>query len=331
LQPDGHKTRQITVSPLGTTVYTLTARCFDDLAHNNLLCFENVTITVTVNPGFSATITANDVSCNNNGSTCVNVSGGTNPIIYNWSNGGTTSCIYGLSSGTYVVTVQDQTGCFKTLNGVVDYHSVLASAGVNKTGCINSDLILGGEPTANDGTSPYTYSWTPNVSAGPSGTALCAGPYTVSVADNLNCVKFVTFTLTAPATLSATPTQTNLVCNSACIGAIKLNPSGGTGAYTYSWSPFLPSIPTVTALCAGAYSYTVTDAVSCTYTNVVTITEPPAVTLTVNNTDVTCFGACNGTATGNVSGGTGAFTFSWSPGNPIGQGTNAITGLCPGT
>jgi hypothetical protein len=44
----------------------------------------------------------------------------------------------------------------------------------------------------------------------------------------------------------------------------------------------------------------------------------------------TC-GACNGGISVNASGGVGAYTFIWSPAPAAGQGTNAITGLCPGT
>ncbi|MBN4066154.1 hypothetical protein JYT51_02365, partial [Candidatus Amoebophilus asiaticus] len=58
-----------------------------------------------------------------------------------------------------------------------------------------------------------------------------------------------------------------------------------------------------------------------------TITEPPALTVSTTNTNVTCNGACDGTATISGGGGTAPLTFTWSTG---GSGTS-INSLCPGT
>jgi hypothetical protein len=50
---------------------------------------------------------------------------------------------------------------------------------------------------------------------------------------------------------------------------------------------------------------------------------------TVKN--VTCKGGANGTAGISVTGATGAVTYNWTPGNPMGDGTATITGLVAGT
>jgi gliding motility-associated-like protein len=52
--------------------------------------------------------------------------------------------------------------------------------------------------------------------------------------------------------------------------------------------------------------------------------EPP----TLTKTDVTCFGACDGTATAEAYG-EPPFTYAWD--DPMGQTTATATGLCPGT
>jgi uncharacterized repeat protein (TIGR01451 family) len=47
----------------------------------------------------------------NDGSATVNVSGGSAPYVYFWSNGSTTPSISGLTAGTYTVCVMDANGC----------------------------------------------------------------------------------------------------------------------------------------------------------------------------------------------------------------------------
>ncbi len=287
--------------------------------------------------------TSTNINCNGNCTGAVNISptGGTTNYTVNWSTGFTQTLTTGGSSTqsslcvtSITATVTDSKTCTATYVANITQPPAITLT-VTKTNLICGSLCDGtASVTATGGSGGFTYVWTPSVTAGPSATGLCAGPYTVTVTDILNCSRTVTFTLTAPLTLTATSTQTNLACNSACIGAIRLTASGGTLPYSYAWSPpAVSSTSVASTLCVGPYTYTVTDNVNCTFINTVTITQPPAVTLTVNGTDVTCFGACNGQATGITSGGTGPFTFSWSPGAPVppGQGTATITPLCPGT
>ena len=50
--------------------------------------------------------------------------------------------------------------------------------------------------------------------------------------------------------------------------------------------------------------------------------------VSIAQTNVSCFGICDGTATSTVSGGVGPFTYAWSPSG----GTSAsATGLCAGS
>ena len=72
-----------------------------------------------------------------------------------------------------------------------------------------------------------------------------------------------------------------------------------------------------------------TDANSCTATRSFTITQPSALLATAaSQTNVSCNGGSNGTATVSVSGGTAGYTYSWSPSG--GTGATA-TGLTAGT
>ncbi len=111
-------------------------------------------------------------------------------------------------------------------------------------------------------------------------------------------------------------------------GAISSSSSGGTGAYTFSWSNGSNS-DDISGLAANNYTLIVTDANSCTDTTTVQINQSGAVTsLAVissnyNGADVSCNGASDGAATATGSGGTGPYTYIWTSG----QTTAVISGL----
>jgi hypothetical protein len=84
-------------------------------------------------------------------------------------------------------------------------------------------------------------------------------------------------------------------------------------------------------LCAGTYTVSVTDALSCSPATTMAITvsaSTSTLSVTPTFTNVSCFGACDGIASVNVSGGTAPYNYNWLP-----SGGNSATanGLCPGT
>ncbi|KAF2341085.1 SprB repeat-containing protein, partial [Flavobacterium nitrogenifigens] len=95
-------------------------------------------------------------------------------------------------------------------------------------------------------------------------------------------------------------------------GSATVNVTGGTGTYTYSWSPSGGNAATATGLTAGTYTVAIKDANLCETTASVTIAEPSVLTATIAKTDILCNQANNGTATVTPSGGTGSYTYSWS-------------------
>jgi gliding motility-associated-like protein len=74
---------------------------------------------------------------------------------------------------------------------------------------------------------------------------------------------------------------------------------------------------------------TATDANGCIATASITITEPPALTVTVTGTNVLCNGGSTGSATATPAGGTAPYTYSWST-TPV-QSTAAAAGLTAGS
>ncbi len=124
-------------------------------------------------------------------------------------------------------------------------------------------------------------------------------------------------------TANATPTG----CGGSCTGTASTTVSGGTAPYTYLWSNGATTA-NISALCAGTYTVTVTDAGGCSMSAQATVSNTGS-TLSVqaNATNETCQNACNGAATAVISGGTAPFTILWSNGSS----TTAISNLCPAT
>jgi hypothetical protein len=292
-------------------------------------------ITVTVAAAIStATAAQTNVSCNggSNGSASVTPSGGAGAYTYSWSpSGGTAATATGLAAGTYTVTVTDANGCTATRNFTITQPTAISTAtgsqiNVSCNGGTNGSASV----TPSGGAGGYTYSWSPSGGTAATATGLAAGSYTVTVTDANSCTATRNFIITEPTAIStATGSQTNVSCNGGTNGSASITPSGGAGGYTYSWSPSGGTAATATGLSAGTYTVTVTDANSCMASRNFTITQPTVLLVTAaSQTNVSCNGGSNGSATVGVSGGTSGYTYAWAP-----SGGTAATasGLSAGT
>ena len=271
-----------------------------------------------------------------NGAATVSVSGGTAPYTYSWNTTPvqTTATASGLSAGTYTVTITDANACTKTQSVTITQPAAPTLAA--STSRTNVSCFGGSNGTATvsatGGTSPYTYSWnTTPVQTTATATGLAAGTYTVTVTDASSATTTATATITQPTAIaSSVSSQTNVACFGGSTGSATVGASGGTPGYTYSWSPSGGTAATASGLAAGTYTVTITDANSCTKTQAVTITQPASALATTGvQTNVTTNGGSNGTATVNVTGGTGSYAYSWNT-SPV-QTTATASGLSAGT
>ena len=115
-------------------------------------------------------------------------------------------------------------------------------------------------------------------------------------------------------------------CNGSSNGSASVSASGGATPYTYLWQPGNLSGAAQTALAAGTYTVSATDADGCTGSTTVIVTEPDALSLIVANViDATCAGN-DGAATVAASGGTPGYTITWDNG----LSGASVSGLAPG-
>lgn len=254
--------------------------------------------------------------------------GGTSPYTYHWMPGNLPGqTLSGLSAGTYTVTAIDASGCSNTNTVVVNQAAQI----VLTTSTVNSNC---GTPTGqatvsvSGGASPFTYSWSPSGGNAATTTGLVSGSYVVTVTDNNGC----SATQFANINDNAGPTATifsiiNVSCNGGNDGAASVGVAGGTGPFTYTWTPFGGNAPTATNLTAGTYTVTVLDANGC-QSNATTspdILQPPPIVISITTGNVNCFGGNNGTASAAVSGGTPGYSYLWMPGGLTGASVSNLT------
>ena len=266
-----------------------------------------------------------------------NPTGGLAPYTYNWSTGGTGSSETVTPNGSSVyVTITDDCN-----NQVIDTMDIISipppDATIAGSGaiCPNSGTTVditvtftGTGPwtfTYTDGTTPVTITTTDNPHTI---TVSEPGTYTLSDVEESGCPG--TTNGSAVITTSAVAIDenfTDLLCNGDNSGTITVLGTGGVNPYTYTWSDPNLSGNVLTGLGAGSYDLTVVDANGCDGTTTITLTEPPALQVSMGPpTEIDCNNP-NGEATVSVSGGTPSYSYNWSNGN---TGTTIST-ITPGT
>jgi hypothetical protein len=139
--------------------------------------------------------------------------------------------------------------------------------------------------TNSAGTPPYTYSWIPSGGTGQTATGLCPGNYTCSVTDSVGCSTFATVVLTEPLPVMASSTVNHASCSSCSDGSVFVSVFGGTGIYSYSWTPSVSTSATASSLFPGIYTCCVNDANGCTDCIIDTVSYPTSVETLFANHD----------------------------------------------
>lgn len=299
-------------------------------------CNATATVNVSVSPAPSVATTVTNSTCGgNSGAINSTVSGGTAPYSFLWNNGLTTQNISGLAPGVYTLSVTDANGCVSVRSGTVNATNgpsiTVSSTNIACSGASTGSITT----TVTGGTSPYTYNWSNGVNTA-NQTNLSAGTYILTVTDAAGCVNQNSVTITQPSAIQTNFTETDVNCFGQSTGSITILASGGTGAYTYSWTKNGTALPNttsnLTSIGAGVYVATVRDANNCTATQSVTITQPnAALSATSTITNVKCNGGNNGQITLTVTGGVAPYSYSWTGTGGFTANTKDISGRSAGT
>jgi hypothetical protein len=299
----------------------------------------------------------------------VTASGGTGALTYRLDQAplnvtGVASGVFtGVGAGSYTVTVRDANSCFRVTAQV----TVTPPPGVNASAAVTSNyngrqISCNGASdgiitvTAGGGVTPYSYLLNEipgNVTGATTGvfTGLPAGTYTINVRDLNNCpVVTLPVTISEPTLVAGTSNVTSnyngqqIRCVGSSDGIIRVTGSGGTAPYAFI-SIEVPGNVTgaatgiFTGLPAGSYTFTVRDANNCTFVTPAVVISPPTpltasalVTSNYHGSQISCFGADDGTITVTAVGGTGAlnYVFVEDPGNTTGSTSGVFIGIGAG-
>jgi len=279
-------------------------------------CLATTTVQVTQPPVLALSLSTQNANCTAaNGIASSTVTGGTPVYTYAWTGGGgSAATTNSLVSGTYTVTVTDSKGCViagaatigNTPGGSA---SITASTNVTCNGANNGSATAG----MTGGSAPFTYSWTPGGQTAATATGLAPNTYTCEITDFYGCKANTTVTITQPSALSAIMNSNNVKCFGTATGTISAAGTGGTGPYTYLWPTPASTLSTVNNVTIGNYTCNITDANNCTISRTIAVTQPSSITLTSTVTPANCNQA-NGSATVTASGGTPAYSYTWSTG-----------------
>jgi subtilisin-like proprotein convertase family protein len=253
-----------------------------------------------------------DASCGQpNGAVTTMISGAAAPASYSWSNGATTANLTNVQAGSYGLTVVDAQGCSTTASANVQNNSgtlALNNSSLTNEVCGNAagaiDLTVSG--------SALTYLWS-NGATTEDLSALTAGTYTCTITDGTSCSL-----IAGPYTINNSSgglAASSMVSDESCgntSGAIDLTITGGTAPYTYNWSN-AATTEDLTALTAGTYSCTISDAAGCERV-ISEVVNNNAGTLAISNAAITDENCSNGGGAIDltVSGGTAPYTYNWS-------------------
>ncbi|WP_423147363.1 SprB repeat-containing protein [Rubrolithibacter danxiaensis] len=190
--------------------------------------------------------------------------------------------------------------------------------------------------TATGGTPPYTYSkngaafQSSNVFSNLTG-ATTGESYTLVAKDAHGCTATLIKTITTPTAVALSiVNQSSPKGYGYTDGTITVGASGGRGTgYTYTLNGVSKGSTSIfTGLAAGTYTIVAKDSKGCASNSIsATLSNPPELTLSASQTNITCYESGNGTITLTAGGGVSPYNYSLD--NGLFTGSNKFSNLTP--
>lgn len=261
----------------------------------------------------------------NNASISLNIQGGVPSYTVEWFNSkneliGDNSILENIEKGDYYYKVSDQSGCYVEGTVSVDGDQALEVSVANTTNAICG--IPNGSVTLSivGGNAPYTVNWptTIPVTNGLTASGLMGGiVYEVLVADSTGCEKPFKFSINNTSGPEMEISQFNPSCG-LNNGKIEITSISGNEPFDIKWNSTTDTSRIQTDLAAGSYQITVTDADSCTTTEIVELRENLTNQLSVSdNVSPSSCGENNASINIQISGGYKPYQVKWADNTTI--------------
>jgi hypothetical protein len=242
-----------------------------------------------------------------------------------WENGITTKPNNALVEGWNSVIINHPGGCtvidsvfIPSPSPVIDYMTVVdVDCFGNSTGMIE---LFSSQPAGT-----VSYNWS-NGTQNSSVTGLAAGVYSVNVTDARPCQDSLVITIDQPDSLNLQLQSSNVTCHGDSTGTINWITQGGTAPYSYALNNQSILNSSASGLSSGNYTIDVTDAMNCSQSAQVNITEPSPLSVSFSSQPASGMGSFDGIITATPSGGTTPYTYNWS----LPQTDSMIVYLNPG-
>jgi len=172
---------------------------------NSIQCPIEQTFTITNPPMLGVASTVNDaIDCGriNSGLIDLEVTGGTTPYSYAWSNGETTEDIVDIVAGDYYVEITDANGCLQIREFTIFRQKALQIEFIesNITDCKLKTVLQKMEAKVTGGFFPYTYNWSAGTVTGDNSVMIASqnGSYTLTITDAQGCTEKKSFLVSLP-------------------------------------------------------------------------------------------------------------------------------------
>ena len=286
--------------------------------------------------GLNITATSASDLNSSDGTMMVNVTGGTLPYSYEWSNGAATQTVNNVPAGSYTVTVTDGNGCQQTDIVIIEANCTLISAitDTRPTSCAGNDGAV--TVTTSGAKGGIRYQWS-NGATSESLTNLIPGFYGLTITDENDC-EVITNTFVTDACDCTKPViEKVLVFEATCgesDGIIQIEMQGAESAFNYQWSDATITGNGATGLPAGTYEVIITDKnnAQCAVTEKINIGNSNVGPITILRNDPEICNVQKGTALLVPA----TLTFDWSDGgtggfrSDLSAGNYQVTVTIPG-
>jgi len=212
-----------------------------------------------------------------------------------------------------VLQIETNLGCkVTTIQNVLVHPKVEVDTFISIPDCnggTNGEIVI---TNIEKGSPPYEFSWqggpfTPNNTL----SGLPAGTYSLVIRDANNCETLLDIEVREKE-LTVESTVQRPLCAGDANGVIALRVTNGTPPYQFNWGNGFTPDSTRGGFAAGVYTVLGLDAELCKGTFTVTVTDNPPLTLQMDTTNISCYGAGDGVGVALPGGGVGNYTYQWS-------------------